>query len=112
MAWKSNPFAGTWRIAEMQQWDADIIHEFVPAQISFEQGGTGRMQFIACELDLDGKLTEREGPPVMEFSFVGDDDGTDVSGRGWVKLDGPDRLQGWFAFHRGDDSTFVAERRR
>ena len=46
----------------------------------------------------------------MEFSFVGVDEGDEVSGRGWALFDG-ERLRGRIYFHDGEESGFVAEKR-
>jgi hypothetical protein len=47
----------------------------------------------------------------VEFSWAGDDEGTESSGRGWAEIGKDGRLQGRLYFHLGDDSAFVAERK-
>jgi hypothetical protein len=45
----------------------------------------------------------------IEFSWVGDDEGDPVSGRGWLPVDGEVRT-GRIYFHAGDNSAFTARR--
>lgn len=105
------PFVGTWKIAEMDLWSEDVINEFVPAEITFERSGGGHIQFIVVQGDLDCTVGERRGLSAVEWSRVGDDDGHDVSGRGWCVLHNGDSLEGMIYFHRGDHSAFNAVRR-
>lgn len=51
----------------------------------------------------------REGSPVAEFSWEGEDDNDRGSGRGWAVLDGG-LLRGKIFIHLGEDSAFKARR--
>lgn len=57
---------------------------------------------------MDCRWVERDSEPFVEFSWDGDDEGDQVSGRGWATqaLDGT--LPGRLFFHTGDDSSFRA----
>jgi hypothetical protein len=53
--------------------------------------------------------TERDGRTGVEFSWDGDDEGDQVSGRGWAVLVDDATLEGHLFIHMGDDSGFRAE---
>jgi hypothetical protein len=57
---------------------------------------------------MDCRFTERDNRPLVEFSWAGDDDGDQVSGRGWAALSEDGALAGHLFFHSGDDSGFRA----
>ncbi|MEX5636075.1 hypothetical protein [Parafrankia sp. FMc2] len=99
---------GRWRIVEMDLWDQDAIDLVAPGFIEFTPDGFGQLGFIAVGGDLDCRTTIRDGRPFVEFSWVGDDDGHEVSGRGWAAQDADGALSGHLYFHRGDDSGFRA----
>ena len=96
---------GLWRIVEMEQWDRDYLDLDGPAHISFDPDGTGRLHFGCVDAGLEWKIEQAKGRAT--FTFSGFDEGDEVSGRGWVKTD-KDKLTGWFGFHLGDKSGFVA----
>jgi Plasmid pRiA4b ORF-3-like protein len=109
---KSKPdstFVGRWDIVSMTEWDEDVINEDVQAYIEFEPQGTGHFQFIYVKGNIDYDETTREGKPAVEFSWEGNDEMDEASGRGWAVLEG-DELEGLIAFHQGDKSGFTAER--
>jgi hypothetical protein len=62
---------------------------------------------IAVQGDLDCRF---EGNRV-EFTWIGDDDGSEASGRGWAEIGKDRKLRGRIYFHQGDDSALVAKRR-
>ena len=45
------------------------------------------------------------------FTFAGFDEGDEISGRGWVAVEGK-QLAGQIAFHQGDESAFKARKGR
>jgi hypothetical protein len=94
----------------MEMWDADARDLMGPAFIEFGGKGMGSMQFVAVQADLDCRLTERDGLPMVEFSWEGDDDGERTCGRGWATVDERGRMDGRIYIHRGDDSSFAARR--
>jgi hypothetical protein len=100
------PFLGTWRITETEVWDKDALDLVVPARITFTADGLGHFQMIAVQGDIDARF---EGNRV-EFSWIGDDDGSASNGRGWGEIYADGNLRGRIYFHHGDDSSFVAKR--
>ena len=99
---------GTWRIRQTELWDREALDHVEPAFVRFEPGHLGELAMIAVRADVDFRV--EDSPPRVEFSFVGDDDGSPCSGRGWAALGEDDVLRGRLYIHRGDDSAFEAER--
>jgi len=94
----------------MDLWDQDAIELVGPGIVELNADGTGMMRFIAVEAWLDHRPAERDGKPAIEFSWDGNDEGTQVSGRGWIALAHEDSIDGHIWFHMGDDSGFSAVR--
>ena len=103
-------FAGRWRIVEIDVWDNDVLDEIAEAHITFKGSTDGEIAFAALSGDLDVRYRSREGSACAEFSWQGNDEGDSVCGRGWVTLGTAGRLVGHFYIHKGDDSSFAAER--
>jgi len=101
-------FLGIWRIVETELWDEDTLNLVVLAYITFKENGLGNFQMIAVQGEIDARF---EGNRV-EFSWVGDDDGSESSGRGWGEIGKDGKLRGRIYFHQGDDSAFVAKRKK
>ena len=99
-------FVGKWRIVETEMWDADALDLVVPAHITLEANGLGHFQMIAVEGGIDCRFENDR----VEFSWVGDDDGSETNGRGWAEIGKDGKLRGRLYFHQGDDSSFVARR--
>jgi hypothetical protein len=59
---------------------------------------------------MDCRFDQRDGKPLVEFSWQGKDEGDDVSGRGWAVIDADGTLTGRIYVHQGDDSAFTARR--
>lgn len=105
----ANPFLGQWRITRMDRWDQDFVDLVEPGFIAFDRTG-GELAFGAVTGELDWKVGKRDGAPIVEWTWVGQDEGDEVSGRGWARLVGDDELVGHLFFHMGDDSGFTARR--
>jgi hypothetical protein len=103
----TNKYIGKWRILEMEQWDKDFIDLVGEGHITFEKKDRGELHFGAVDCDLDCRIERVGEQERIEFSFVGMDEGDEVSGRGWAVLDG-ERLRGRIYFHDGDESGFIA----
>ncbi|MBE2254347.1 MAG: hypothetical protein IAE78_32770 [Myxococcus sp.] len=103
-------FEGDWLITEMELWDLDAIELLGPGFFRFDEEQSGELQFIAVRGWLDCRYGERDGLPLVEFSWQGDDEGTEASGRGWAVVDQDGKLTGRIFFHQGDDSSFTAAR--
>lgn len=112
MATKSNPFLGSWRIVEMELWELEDIEMLARGYIRFNRDGTGEFRFIAVQGGMDCRFAERDGRPIVEFSWAGYEEMDPTCGRGWAKLDADGRLRGRLFFHLGDDSAFTAVRER
>ena len=56
----AKPFAGRWRIVEMDAWE-DVIDEVEEAHITFGPGAHGEIAFIAVSGDLDVRYGSRDG---------------------------------------------------
>ena len=101
---------GRWRIVEMDTWDREDIDLMGPGFIEFGQDGTGQFGFIAVRGWMDCRQGERDGRGCVEFTWEGEDEGDQVSGRGWAGLTEDGSLGGHLFFHLGDDSGFRAVR--
>jgi hypothetical protein len=104
-------YIGVWRIREMANWDRDYIDLVAPGHLSVKQNGTGTFAFGAVEAEIDCRPEKFADREQLSFSFAGFDEGDEVSGRGWVVVDG-NSMDGWFSFHLGDESTFKAARKK
>jgi hypothetical protein len=101
---------GRWRIVEMDGRDPNDAKYDVPAFIEFEPDGGGEFQFAYVQGYIDHRLVEREGRPAVEWTWHGNDEMDEVSGRGWAVLH-PDRsLRGMFFIHQGGETDFVAKK--
>jgi hypothetical protein len=105
----ASAFTGTWRITEMEQWDADYFDMEVPAHITIRKDLTGSFQFGLVQGDLDGRIETIDGRPRFDFSWSGFDENDPVSGRGWLRTCG-EQAEGRIFLHLGDDSGLKAER--
>jgi hypothetical protein len=103
-------FLGAWRIETMQLWAKDAIELLGPGMFIFEDEAFGEFRFIAVRGWMDCRFGERDGKPLVEFSWQGKDERDDASGRGWAVIDETGALSGRLYFHQGDDSAFLATR--
>jgi hypothetical protein len=101
---------GRWRMLEMELWDRDALDLAGQAMIEFAKDGTGSFNVIAVQAGLDYRVSDRDGPQRVEFTWEGFDEGDQVSGRGWASLEDDGTLRGRIYFHMGDDSGFSAVR--
>ena len=105
----NDDFVGTWRITEMELWDQDFIDLVSPGQIVLYKGNRGSFSFGAVELDIDCTVGKTDKQGRMAFTFDGFDEGDEVSGKGWMKVNG-NELRGEIHFHLGDKSWFRTKR--
>lgn len=103
-------FAGSWRLDTMELWDREAIDLLGPGFIRFGSGGMGEFRFCAVLGWMDCRFGERDGQPLVEFSWAGDDDADAACGRGWAVIERDGTLQGRLFIHQGDDSAFTATR--
>lgn len=102
-------FIGSWRIVEMELWDAEFIDAEVPGFIKFTKDGLGEFQFGYVHGWIDCRFVKRDEKDAVEFSWEGNDESDPACGRGWMVLE-DNRLRGRIFFHQGDDSAFEAVR--
>ena len=95
----------------MSGWDRDYIDMMAPGHLSLKANGTGTFAFGAIEAEVDCRIEKAGEKALLAFSFAGWDEGDDVNGRGWANVIGA-KMEGWFCFHLGDESTFKAVKRR
>jgi hypothetical protein len=67
----TNPFSGFWRIMEMEPWERDDIDMLGPGYIQFNRDGTGEFRFLTVKGEMDCWVGERDGRPIVEFSWSG-----------------------------------------
>jgi len=101
---------GDWRITSTEVWDRDALDLVRPAFIRFEDDHVGGFGMIAIQGGLHWYYGERDGRPLVEWTWEGEDEGDLRSGRGWAVLGPDDMLRGRMFIHLGDDTAFVAER--
>ncbi len=61
------PFAGKWRIVEMEVWGQDYVDMEVPGCIHIGSDGIGRFQFGLVSGDIDGRVEQCGNAPRFEF---------------------------------------------
>lgn len=104
------PLHGRWRIHHMSTWGEDYRDMEVEAYIEINEDRSGRFQFGLVVGHIDWRRTRRGGKPAIAFSWAGNDENDEVSGRGWAVLESPTELRGRIYIHMGDDSSFRARR--
>lgn len=95
-----NSYVGRWRILEMEQWDKDFIDLVGEGHITLDKSNAGELHFGAVDCDLDCRVEKVGDQERIEFTFLGQDEGDEVAGRGWAVLEG-DRLRGSMAITPG-----------
>jgi hypothetical protein len=75
-------FLGDWRITTMELWAKGAIELLGPGMFTFEDEAFGEFRFIAVRGWMDCRFAERDGKPLVEFSWQGKDEMDDASGRG------------------------------
>jgi hypothetical protein len=109
---KKTPFIGRWRITEMEQWDRDYIDEEEDGYIEFGKGGQGEFHFGYVHGFMDCEIETVEGKPRMEFSWDGNSEMDEASGRGWARIEDNGTMYGKLCFHMGERSWFKAKRKK
>lgn len=104
-----SPFTGRWEITSSEVWSDDALSRVRPATLMFREDGSGTLAFVGVQGEFDGRLGERDGKPLVEFSWAGTDARRRACGRGWFTCEG-DTLTGRIFIHFGDDSGFTAQR--
>lgn len=103
-------YEGVWHIIEMDLWDEDYFNMEGQAFIQVGSNGIGNFQFGLVSGEIDGEVGKTGNVERFEFTWEGQDELDPVSGSGWLRLSGENRLEGKIKFHLGDRSGFVAVR--
>jgi len=98
-----NPFVGKWRIVWMEMWDQDFVDMEVLGHFTFAKDGRGSFQFGLVQGDMDCRVRDDR----VEFSWIGNDEMDEASGRGFARIENG-ALIGRIFIHQGDDSEFRA----
>jgi hypothetical protein len=91
----------------METWGQDFVDLVEPGYFQFDRGGLGFFVFGAVEGQIDYRISG-DGKRV-EFSWSGNDDGREKSGRGWFQLLSSRLAKGEFFIHCGDESAVEIE---
>lgn len=104
----TNPYVGTWHIYEMELWNEDYFNTERQAYVTVGPDLVGEFQFglISGQMDcmIDNELD------VLAFSWEGIDEMEPMFGSGWIRLKGPNEVDGKIIIHLGDRSGFKARR--
>lgn len=104
---KQNLLSGKWKVVEVGDWEEEEVDESEPAIFEIRQDGKGSVSFMAMHGELDWKMDDPQDGARIDFSFMGDDDGTEVFGRGWAELEGGE-VDGEILYFQGDSYAFHA----
>ncbi|KPA14941.1 hypothetical protein MHK_004856 [Candidatus Magnetomorum sp. HK-1] len=102
-----NEFIGKWSIIEMEQWDKDFIDAEMPGYINFGTNEMGEFHFGYVHGFMDCRFSKENGNETVEFSWEGNDEMDQASGRGKATVKNK-QLKGHLYFHEGEDSWFKA----
>ncbi len=97
---------GRWRIVEADIWDRDHVDLCGPAAITINDHGRGEIAFGALEAGLEIAY----GRTSIDFTWIGFDEGDEVSGEGSAELFDDGSIQIEFAYHNGDEAVLKAKR--
>ena len=101
-------FVGSWRIIELQGYDAEYINRCGPATLKMSSRGVGHVNFGAVEAEIDCKMDDLD-ERVVRFTFEGGDEGDPICGRGYCVIEG-EQMVGRMFRHMGDEFGFKAKR--
>ena len=97
---------GRWRIVEADQWDRDYLDLIEPAYITFEKDSAGEFAFDVVNARLDVEY----GQSVVFFTWIGFDEGDEVTGSGSAELQDDGTIEIELSFHNGDEAILNARR--
>ena len=103
-----NQLIGKWQIIEMEMWNKEFINAEVEGYIEFTENGMGEFHFGYVHGFMDCQYIG--GNISVEFSWEGNDEMDEASGRGSATINNGELL-GNLLFHNGDDSEFKAIRK-
>lgn len=97
---------GRWQIVEADLWDRDYLDLVEPAYATFNDDGRGEFAFGAVNATMELEYARR----IVFFTWVGFDEGDEVSGSGAAELDDNGTVEIEISFHDGDDAVLKARR--
>ena len=101
-------FHGTWRIIAMEQWGQDYIDEEEPGFVRFDDDETGEFHFGNAQGMIDYEIVPIPDGQRLDFSWDGNDEMDEETGRGWAEINGEGTMIGKITFHFGERSWFRA----
>ncbi len=108
----SHAFIGNWHIYEMELWDEDYFNMEVQAYVEVRSDNLGNFQFGLVSGYLDGYIEDEPETGRFVFTWEGQDEMDPMTGSGWMKLEGKNKVKGLIKLHLGDRSGFKARRTR
>jgi hypothetical protein len=87
-------------------WDREALDMLVPAHMTFGANGRAQFEMICVVGEMDCEFEEDR----VDFTWAGNDEMDEASGRGWAVIKKDGTLRGRIYFHHGDNSSFVARR--
>ena len=103
------PYAGDWRISQVEQWDSRYVDWEVPAFIRFDPNGGGEFHFGEIYGYFDYRVGCFNDKHRIVFVWEGAEEGDFVMGQGWTEMS-DDGLSGHFYIHDRYDFAFRARR--
>lgn len=100
-------FDGWWRIVWMEEWDSEYIDMVEPGHFTFAGHG-GHFVFGTTTGEIDSR--QSDGGKHLEFSWEGQCEGDQMSGRGWLEMKTADTAEGRLFMHLGDESGIKLEK--
>lgn len=97
---------GRWRIVEADIWDRDYLDLAGPATMTIGAHGHGEIAYGALQAGLDLEYSRTN----VFFTWVGFDEGDEVTGTGSAELNDDGTIAIEFAYHLGDEAILKAER--
>src|SRR5215210_8053046 len=106
MSATSYKLIGRWRIVEADQWDRDYLDLVEPAYITIGKDGTGEFSFGVVNATLDVEYCQS----VVFFTWMGFDEGDEVTGSGSAELQDDGTIEIELSFDSGDNTILKARR--
>ena len=97
---------GRWRIVKADLWDRDYLDLVEPAYMIFSKNGRGEFAFGAINATMELEYANR----TIFFTWVGFDEGDEMTGSGSAELDDKGTVEIELSFHNGDDAVLKARR--
>ena len=93
----------------MEQWDLKFVDEQSPGYFEFRSNNQGSFMFGYVEGEINFREFKNDKNKI-EYSWVGQDEMDDASGRGYFEIISDDEIYGEISFHQGDSSWVKAKR--